>query len=418
MSNKLKLLAIAGILGTTLVGVPVSSFASSAPKTVVTLWTLNNVADVSAVVKDFEKKYPNIIVKVSTFAVDPLKQAEKVAASSHTLPDMWFDWGGTLATYYEQNSLALNLNPFIKKLGWKQRFSPLALHLSSYNGRMYEVPLQLNALGLFYRKDIFAKYHLSPPSTFAQLNRDDVVLKSHGIIPFGIGGLHSWMTMRFMDALIENYAGAKLHDALMSLKANWNRPQVVAAFQELRNWTTNKILYPGFLAIDETQDTNQFEQGKASMILEGPWVMSQFTQDKFPISKVGFFPFPEGGTNRLSSFVQGYMINAHSPNANAALKFLDFYSSTAELKHVSNLVQMPVANVQVSPPVNEPQVKQVQQDSVKNGGFLISDQYFPQVIVQDYWQAIDSVAGGTMSPQKAAAFMQNQITAYKANNGY
>lgn len=209
-----------------------------------------------------------------------------------------------------------------------------------------------------------------------------------------------------------------MHDALMSLKANWDSPQVVAAFQELRKWTVQKYFFPGFLAIDESQDTIQFERGKAAMILEGPWVMAGFSQAKFPTNKIGFIPFPEGGTNRLSSFVQGYMINAHSPNAGAALKFLNFYTSTSELRRVSNLVNMPVANVQVSPPANQPQIKQVQQDSIKDGGFLVSDQYLPQVIVQDYWQAIDSVAGGTMTPQKAAAFMQNQVTSYKANSGY
>lgn len=418
MPNKFKTLAVVGLLGTTFVGMSQISFASSTSKTVLTLWTQNNGAEVSTVVKNFEKKYPNIVVKISTFATDPLKQAEKVAANSHTLPDIWFDWGGTLASYYEQNGLALNLNPYIKKFGWNKRFSPLSLKLSSFKGNLYEVPLQLNGLGLFYRKDIFSKYHLSPPTTFAQLNTDAAILRSHGVAPFGLGGLHSWMTMRFMDALIEHYAGAQMHDKLMGLSANWNNPKVIAAFQELRNWTVKKYLYPGFLAIDETQDTNQFEQGKAAMILEGPWVMQTFASDKFPINKVGFIPFPEGGTNRLSSFMQGYMINAHSPNVSDALKFMNFYTSTAELNRVRNLVQMPVANVHVFPPANQPQVKQVQQDSVKNGGFLISDQFFPQTIVQDYWQAIDSVAGGTMTPQKAAVFMQKQISAYKSSSGY
>lgn len=396
----------------------VAQAAGQSGSVTISMWDLTENTDDKMIISDFEKAYPDIHVKLTTYSVDGIKQQEKVAASSGSLPDVYFDWGGSLASYYQQNGLALNLNPYLKSLKWDKRFSKLAIQLGSYGGKFYEVPMNLDGMVLFYRKDIFAKYHLQPPTTFAALQNVAKTLKTHGITPFGGGGLHSWYTMRFMDALIEHFVGSKGHDALMSLKGNWNTPAVVQAYVTLGQWAKAGYFPKGLLSIDETQDASQFEQGKAAMVLEGPWFDGQMVADKFPISKVATFEFPEGHQpNRLSSFVQGYMVSSKSSNADAAVKFLNYFTSNQNLSKYKTTLSNPFGNVHVSPPASQPNAAVIQKELAKDGGFLISDQYLPQQVVQDYWQSFNSVVAGTMTPQAAAKFMEQQVTQYKQSNG-
>ena len=54
------------------------------------------------VVEAFNKQYPNITVKLTKFGTDEMKQALRVGASSGKMPDIWFNWGGSLASALQQ----------------------------------------------------------------------------------------------------------------------------------------------------------------------------------------------------------------------------------------------------------------------------------------------------------------------------
>ena len=49
------------------------------------------------VIAEFAKVYPNIDIKWTKYSTDELKQALRVASASGKMPDMWFNWGGSLA---------------------------------------------------------------------------------------------------------------------------------------------------------------------------------------------------------------------------------------------------------------------------------------------------------------------------------
>jgi len=50
----------------------------------------------------FQKKYPNIKIKWTKYSTDEIKQALRVASAAGKLPDAWFNWGGSLASPYEE----------------------------------------------------------------------------------------------------------------------------------------------------------------------------------------------------------------------------------------------------------------------------------------------------------------------------
>lgn len=74
--------------------------------TEVTFWTLNTRQNaVDPIVEEFNKQNEDVHVTVSYYDTDGIKDACKVAASSKTLPNMWFNWGGSLEASMQRTAL-------------------------------------------------------------------------------------------------------------------------------------------------------------------------------------------------------------------------------------------------------------------------------------------------------------------------
>ena len=68
------------------------------------------------IIAAFTKKYPEIKITPTYYSTDDIKANLKVAASSGTLPDMWYNWGGSLASYYPANGLTYDFTEYARDL--------------------------------------------------------------------------------------------------------------------------------------------------------------------------------------------------------------------------------------------------------------------------------------------------------------
>ena len=86
------------VMAAVLAGTMVFGMASSvSAATEVSFWTLSTRQNaVEPIVEAFNEANPDIKVTASFYDTDGIKDACKVAASSDTLPSMWFNWGGSL----------------------------------------------------------------------------------------------------------------------------------------------------------------------------------------------------------------------------------------------------------------------------------------------------------------------------------
>jgi raffinose/stachyose/melibiose transport system substrate-binding protein len=60
-------------------------------------------------IDDFQKTYPNLKVKWTKYSTDEMKQAVRVASAAGKMSDTWFNWGGSLASPYDEGGHALGL---------------------------------------------------------------------------------------------------------------------------------------------------------------------------------------------------------------------------------------------------------------------------------------------------------------------
>jgi raffinose/stachyose/melibiose transport system substrate-binding protein len=373
------------------------------------------------VVEAFNKQYPNITVKLTKFGTDEMKQALRVGASSGKMPDLWFNWGGSLASAYNKAGLALDLTPRIKELKLDETLIPSAIKLAEYNDKLYGVPNRLVSMSFFYRKDMLEKASVAEPKSFAELEAAAEKLKAAGITPFSLGGKFSWMTMRFTDFFIEHFAGVKLHDDLMNMRASWDQEAVVKGFAKLKEWQDKGYFNQGFLNVDPATNMQALYAGKAAMVFDVSSIeASRLKRENIDPRTYGTFPAPSDQTpKRVSGFQQQLQISAKaSPEVqDAAILFATFVVRPEVAAANISTMGGPSAVKGVMPSAETPnQGLWANWLQGEVGLYLPSDQALPQEVVASYFEAQDSVLLGAMTPVDAAKQIQEAVVAWKKRN--
>lgn len=367
------------------------------------------------VVKLFAEKYPNIKVNVTINSDDDQKKNLKVAASSKTMPSMWFNWGGSLASFYPENGISYDLTKYAQEHNWQDKFTDSALKLATLGGQLSGYPTSITVFSAIYRKDIFQKYDIKVPTTFEEFEQAMAKLKQNGITPMALGGKSH--VMRMMEILLEMNAGAAEHDKLNALNGDWTQAGVVKAFEKFKEYSDKGYFPDGFVTQQANDARMLMYAGKAAMTIDGPSLIQQMAQDKQDVSLYGYFKIPTNDKGaRMSSFIDMIQFSSKLSNEelDAAIKFAEFYISDEVSDKLGGLVKHPRAYKDAKIPSTLPLVPDMLADMSKYGTFNISDQALPQDVVNKLFQAQDSVATGNMTPQKAAEFMKQEIDTYKS----
>lgn len=200
----------------------------------------------------------------------------------------------------------------------------------TYNGKLIGVPDQIEEVGLFYNKDLFARLGLSAPTDMASLEKAAAKIKQAGIIPFAAGDKEAWEGGHFLSMALANEVGPKADASLIANKTSWNSPGVVKSLTTWSQFAKDGYLPPSPSAISYDNSNALFYSQKAAMDPTGSWLISDFGAAKLKFD-VGFVPFPaENGAGIFSTDVGGgNFVSATTKNPSGAVKFLN-YLTTAQ----------------------------------------------------------------------------------------
>ncbi|MGB3878899.1 ABC transporter substrate-binding protein [Shinella zoogloeoides] len=192
------------------------------------------------------------------------------------------------------------------------------------------VPMASVIHGFIYNKDAFEQLGITPPATeaefFAMLDK----IKADGnYIPMAMGTKDLWeaATMGYQNIGPTYWKGEEGRKALIKGEQKLTDEGWVEPYRVLAKW--KDYLGDGFEAQTYPDSQNLFTLGRAAIYPAGSWEIGLFnTQAQF---KMGAFPPPvknAGDTCYISDHNDiGIGLNAKSPNADAAKKFLTFVSS-------------------------------------------------------------------------------------------
>lgn len=301
----------------------------------------------------FEKQ-SGVTVKVDTLPTDTMRTVLQTQIRSGKGPDV-FGWGsgpgygGALA----KAGLVKDLTSAYKKYDWQVFDS--AKERVTVDGKLYGVPGELETLGIFYNKDLFAKLGIKEPKSTADLEAAASTIKAAGKIPLAVGDKEGWEGGHLLSMALSSAVGPSGMEALFSGTKSWDSPEVVSALDFWKQLNDKGYLPKSPTSVNYDNSLALYYSQDAAMIPTGSWLVGEIDDNtKF---KTGFIPFPApGGAGIYSAGLgSGPYVSASTTKTDAALKFVDFLASpehgawTVENLHTIPPMPLNAANLKVSP---------------------------------------------------------------------
>lgn len=359
---------------------------------------------------DFSEE-SGIDVKVEAMPFDTMRTVLQTQLRSGEGPDV-FNWGsgpgfgGVLA----EAGLLYDLTDAYAEYEWP--IYDFAKERVTFEGTLYGIPGEMETIGLFYNKDLFAEHGLEAPQDLAELADAADVLAGAGIVPIAASDQEGWQGGHLLSMALSSRVGSEGMDALISGEASWDSPDVVASLQLWQDYLEAGRLpeFPTSLSYDVANA--MFYSGEAAMVPTGSWLVSEI--DENADFEVGYIPFPaEDGTGIFAGGLgSGPMIAANTTKADAALELVNYLASPEHGQWmVENLNVIPPQPIDSDDVDVSPLFRQVLDDTAKFSDGTGDFGYNIDVLMSDGFNEtmLDGVAAilsGQMTAAEVAAQMQ------------
>lgn len=281
-----------------------SNASSSSGGKTVTVWSWFVESTMQKAIKAYEKAHPGVTVDYTYYNYDPqFITALKAAAKSGTLPDIIGLQPGSLTQQYRADLTPVNtLAAKTWGSSWEQKIYPVDLEQMRMgnpagNNNAYIIPDESQVLAIWYNKQIFAKLHISVPTTMAELIADAKKIKAAGYIPMYQGAAGAWQNENVF-LMLANQLSKGITDQAQAGKVPWTAPDLVTAMNTWHTLFTSGVFQPGALGAQAYPTGAQlFAAGRVGMMALGSWWLQESELTPHPplvddLKAFGFFQFP------------------------------------------------------------------------------------------------------------------------------
>jgi raffinose/stachyose/melibiose transport system substrate-binding protein len=294
----------------------------------------------------FTKAYPGITIVTEIHPNDG-GATNAAAAAAGKLPDLIqaASYSSVLESAKNGFYLDLTKQPIMAKVidGAKPAVT--------LNGKLYAVPMDFAGIGIVYNKDIFAKYKLTAPTTYLELQKVAAVLQKNGVTPFAGLLKANWSIGHFMEMLHSSMLGAKVGNAglfkfvaqMQTGETTFDADVDMASIFKIMDWYKANMA-PNSTEMDWDEQQAAYIKGDAAMMVQGLWALPNAKDH--PTLNSGFIPFPwsnKAADNRFFADVDStFAVSAQSsPEKQAAsLKFINWLASPEAIKIWTSDIQL------------------------------------------------------------------------------
>jgi raffinose/stachyose/melibiose transport system substrate-binding protein len=271
---------------------------------------------IEALAKTFEKKYPNVTIKLKFYSFTNLMKILKLSLSSSNAPDVTEgNQGFGMDALLVKGKLIRNMDSYVKKYGWNKYYPPGTMQQFRWTadgktygkGSVWGVGQFGQSVGVFYNKSLLKQYGGDPsalPKTFDEFNTLLGKLRSSApkSVPLitlgnksGYESLHDYgmvqagyIPAQFMRNWIFHVAGS-----------SFATPANVAGLTTFQKWFKDGYFGTDYNAVDENEAAAAFAKGKGVFYLGGNW-QAQVIQTGLK-DNVGFMNMPPGPSGKYVS---------------------------------------------------------------------------------------------------------------------
>jgi raffinose/stachyose/melibiose transport system substrate-binding protein len=369
-----------------------------------------------SVVKSYMQAHPKVTIEIQAESDQGVKDKLRVLAASKTLPDIYFSWAGDFTKKFVRGNLAKDLTGDVTA-DWKSSFTPAALAAYTYDGKLYGVPITLDAKYMAYNKKLFADNGVSVPTTLQELLTACDTFKAKKIDPVAFGNQYGWPAIHFMTQLNSYFVpAATLATDYEPKTGAFTDPGYQNALQAFADINSH-CLTKGSNGLSHEAAQAQFLAGKSPMHYIEAVEFTALTEKGGAPAELAnnwdFFKLPSpanavGDTGSLEGAPDGFLVNPSSQHLDIAMDFLKYLTNADNAKKlVSDLGWLSPVQGSATAANTFPQNVRVVEDIAKAKGMAIWLDTVTQIDVANaYLNGVQAMLDGTKTAADVAKDVQ------------
>lgn len=362
-------------------------------------------------IAEFESKNPGITVKLDVIPSENVRTVLQTQLRSGEGPDVFgYDTGPGFAGALAEAGLVHDLTDAYSEHDWP--IYDFAKERVTFDGKIVGVPSQMEEIGIFYNKTLFAENDITPPENLDDLTAAAEKLKKAGVIPLAVSDKEGWQGGHLLSMALSSAVGSDGMDELLFEGGSWDTPEVTSSLDIWRQWNDKGLLTPDPVAVNYDNANSLFYSGEAAMNPTGSWLALDIERNSD--FEVGFIPFPapDGPGIFSGGLGSGTFVSASTSHLDASIKFLDYQLTEEHGRWAAEELQdIPAFPIKTDGIDATPLFAQVLADTAKiaegSGDFgynidvLTSDKFNDAM-----WTGVQGILTGQAEPADVAADLQ------------
>ena len=314
----------------------------------------------------------------------------------------------------------LDLTEYYRASGLIDRIPPNLLSQVTIEGRIYAIPQNMESVGVFYNKDVFAELELAVPTEWAEYIEVLEAVKDAGYYGYTMGLAGGWPSALMASMFMYSSAGSEYIDVLSGTQPWTDCDNCLDGLNAFYGMVANGYANPEPLGIDYDQSLDLFYQGINVMVLNGPWFIDASASAE-PDFEIGFFYLPAVNPNtdiKTLGGIGGSLIVAEYADVDAAFKILDWLTTEEiAVQALREVSVQPAFSIDVPDDI-APLTYQIASETAANvdkiGFWPVT--YLPPKVFGDMNQIVQGMIGGMLTPEELLSEMQETHSDYLAEN--
>lgn len=249
--------------------------AQSAPLRI-TLWHIATDTDpfrpvLQQAIDRFNAAHPDVQIDAQAVANDTFKMRLQEAIAANDYPDVFQTWGGGLLKELVDRGVVREIPELNGAYG--QRFIPVGLASSTFDGRRYAIPANLAGIFLWYNDESFRTYNVELPTTWSKVIAACHAFRAVGITPVGLGNLDKWPGGLWFTYLVTRIGGPEVFQRAIGQEraGAFTDPVFIEAGARIQEAVQAGCFEDGHNTTNFGDAQALLATGRAAMQLQGDW---------------------------------------------------------------------------------------------------------------------------------------------------
>jgi len=397
------------------------SLATAAQEDTLVMWGPEQITEPliaelwNGIKADFEAANPGVTVEFMPPTGTISNGAVQAAIQSNAGPDVVLTNSGIArVTTVVDAKLVAPLTTAYTERGWDKQLYPWLYEAlkAQRGGEIYEVPDGLDALGVWYHKDMFAENGWTVPGSYADFLTLLQQIKDKGINPIAIGPRTTGSAGHLFGNMLQAASGTETVGNAIAGELDWSDPSIVLGAVRLRELVDKGFIDKEMAALDLDGAARLWFNKRAAMFVAGPWFTANARKAGYDLANAGFAPMPsDSGVAKPTGGVGwSWMIPTNSKQPELAMKWIDFILSDTVMKrraeNAASTMLYPRALDGVNPPT--PILSEIFASAANGVGYNPSV-YLPASVLDTYFQVIQGLISAQITGEEGMAQIQAKM---------